>query len=136
MHIIHTAKSSGQNITGDARYISQSESSVRFKIVQTNPLPPRLSINFCNGSVDITIESANGQSNTFSQMWDRSSCDFKNGQAQISVGIDNFPESTAGENYTVIFNISLNFDGVTDLCYLQLEVSNITVTEGELTPVL
>ena len=67
-------------------------------------------------------------------MWDKSSCDFDNGIAQISVGIDNFTEPTAGENYTVTFDISLNFDGVTDLCYLQLEVGNITVS-GELTPV-
>ena len=102
----------------------------------TNVLPPSLSINFCNGSVGITIKSTSGQNNSFQQMWDKSSCDFENGQAEISVGIDNFTESTARENYTVIFDISLNFDGATDLCYLQLEVGNITVSDqGELTPV-
>ena len=95
----------------------------------TNPLPLSLSINFCNGSVGITIKSASGQNNTIQQMWDKSSCDFENGQAEISVGIDDFPEPTAGENYTVIFNISFNFDGVVDLCHLELEVPNIMISD-------
>ena len=58
-------------------------------------------------------------------------CDVENGQAQINLYIDSFPNSTAGENYTIVFNISFYFDGIFDPCYLQLEVDNITINHGE-----
>ena len=58
-------------------------------------------------------------------------CDFENRRAQINVHVDSFPGPTAGENYTVVFNISFYFDGIVDHCYYQLEVDNITVNQGE-----
>ena len=53
--------------------------------------------------------------------------------AQINLSVDSFPRPTAGQKYTVIFNISFHIDGVATLCYLQVEVDNITFADqGEL----
>jgi len=76
--------------------------------------------------------AANGSSNTTQQMWNMSTCDFENGQANVSLNVDVFPDSAAtDENYTVAFNISLQVDGVDDYCYLCLEVDNVTISQGE-----
>jgi len=65
-------------------------------------------------------------------MWNMSTCDFENGQANVSLNVDVFPDSAAtDENYTVAFNISLQVDGVDDYCYLCLEVDNVTISQGE-----
>ena len=112
-------------------YVNQSGSSIEFEVIQpTNPIPPNLRINFCNGSFGITITSASGQSNTAQQMWGMM-CDFENGRAQMNLDIESFPGPTTTENYTVVFNISFYFDGIIDPCYLQLEVDNVTVNKGE-----
>ena len=58
-------------------------------------------------------------------------CNFNNGQAQIDVDVNKFPGTKAGENYTVVFSISFHFDGVADVCYLQLEVDNVVLNKGE-----
>ena len=57
-----------------------------------------------------------GENNTIQKMWNMELCDFGSGQAQINLSVDNFPRPTAGQKYTVIFNISFHIDGVADLC--------------------
>ena len=117
---------------GVAYYVNQSGSSVNFEVVQpTNPIPSNLRFNFCKGSFGITITSANRQHNISEQIWNMTSCNFNNGQAQIDVDVNKFPGTKAGENYTVVFNISFHFDGVADVCYLQLEVDNVVLNKGE-----
>lgn len=64
-------------------------------------------------------------------MWNKTLCSFNSGQAQIDLHVNEFPGTRAGENYTVVFNISFHFDGVVDACYLQLEVDDVAVSEGE-----
>ena len=126
---------SGQRLPqGNATYVYESGSPVQFEVQQpTNPLPPNLIINFCSGSLGITIMSASGQKKTISKMWNMVWCDFESGQAQINLSVDSFPRPTAERNYTVIFNISFHIDGFVDLCYLQVEVDNVTLADqGEL----
>ena len=133
--LIFTA--TAQNIpAGDARHIQQTRSSnsVEFEVHQpTNPLPQALSIHLCTGTFGVTITAANGSSNTTRRMWNMSTCDFENGQANVSLNADDFPDpGSADGNYTVVFNISLQVDGLIDFCYLNLEVDNVTVSQGEL----
>ena len=125
---------SGQNQLpqGNAR-VNESGSSIKFELQQpTNPLPPNVTINFCSGSVGITIMSSSGQIKSLQKMWNMGLCDFESGQAQVSLAVQTFPGSTSRETYTVTFNISFHIDGV-GLCYLQLAVDNITVShQGKL----
>ena len=129
-YIFSSNMSSAENIpAGYAQFVNQSVSSVEFEILQpTRPLPPYLSINFCNGTFNITIISASAKkNNTIQQMWNM--CEFGDGQALISLHVDSFPMPTHETNYTVLFNIPFHFDGVVNFCYLQLEADNITVSD-------
>ena len=122
---------SGQRLPrGYATHVSENGSLAEFEIQQpTSPLPPNLIMNFCNGSLGITIMPAIGENKTIQKMWNLELCDFKHGQARINLSVDSFPRPTAGQNYTVIFNVSFYIDGVVDLCYLQMEVDNVTVAD-------
>ena len=118
-------------LAGVARYVDQNGSSVLFEIAQpTKPLQQYLNLNVCNHLLGITITSTRGQSKfyTTGQVFNTRTCDFENGQALLNLDVDLFPGPKAGENYTVYFTISFHFYGI-DLCYLQLEVDNITVSE-------
>ena len=109
---------------GVAHYVNQSGSSVRFEVVQpTTPLPPYLSIDFCNGFFNVTIKSAR-HNITIPKKWNSTSCNFENGEALINLDVNYFH---GGENYTVIFSIPFHFDGVVDLCYLLLEVDDVQI---------
>ena len=117
-----------------AWYVDQNGSAVLFEVLQsTTPLQQYL--NVCDNLLGITITSTSGQSKfyTSEQEFNMRTCDFENGLALINLDVELFPGPKTGENYTVFFNITFHFDGVVDLCYLQLEVDNITVSDqGEL----
>ena len=66
-------------------------------------------------------------------MWNNGTCNFENGRANVSLNVSDFPDSAVlGETYTVDFIISIQVDGVVDVCFLYLEVDNVTVSQGEL----
>lgn len=110
-----------------------SSNSIEFELLQpTSPLPQALQINFCNGEFGVNITAADGRSITLQQlMWNMSACDFENGQANVSLNIDDVFHAfaAADENYTVVFNILLQVDGIVDPCFLYLEVDNVTVSQ-------
>jgi len=135
--LTHVIYPTARNIpAGAARYIQQNRTlnAIEFDILQpTNSLLQAPSINFCNGLFGVTVRTADGNSSTFQQMWNNGTCDFENGRANVSLNVSDFPDSAVlGESYTVDFIISIQVDGVVDLCYLYLEVDNVTVSQGEL----
>ena len=64
-------------------------------------------------------------------MWNINTCNFEDGQANVCLNVDDFPHQAASKNYKVIFNVSLQVNGVTDSCHLYLQVDNVTVSQGE-----
>ena len=57
-------------------------------------------------------------------------CDIESSQAQIILDVNDFPKSTAGESYNVVFKIPLHLNGIFDheVCYLYLQVDNVMLS--------
>ena len=93
------------------------------------PLPQNFNIRFCDGSFGITITSTSGQSNV---LWNMTG-DIVTSQAEVILNVNNFPESTAGGSYNVVFNIPLCLNGIFDheVCYLNLAVDNVMLSYQE-----